>query len=314
MSEKLCLKWNDFQENINQAFRSLRSDSDFCDVTLACEDGQQIDAHKVILAASSPFFQTLLKRNKHPHPLIYMRGVKSEDLVAIVDFLYYGQANVYQDNIDSFLAIAEEVSLKGLAGKVKSTNEANATNQIKAEFNHRTDGSYEQNTTSETTDAIASNDSVPEYVTITDKEELEAKVISLKKSRRKVKSINEANETNHIKAEFNHSTDSFYEQNTTSETTDAIATNYSVPEYVTITDTEELEAKVKSMMEKSSNCLPNKTVKADMCTVCGKEGQGGSIKDHIEANHLEGVSLPCNFCGKTFRSRNRLRKHNASHH
>ena len=54
MSEKLCLQWNDFQENIKSAFGSLRKDNDFTDVTLACEDGQQVEAHKVILAASSP--------------------------------------------------------------------------------------------------------------------------------------------------------------------------------------------------------------------------------------------------------------------
>ena len=88
MSDKLCLKWNDFQENVNSAFGSLREDNEFADVTLACEDGQQVEAHKVILAASSPFFKSLLRRNKHPHPLIYMRGVRSEDLVAMVDFLY----------------------------------------------------------------------------------------------------------------------------------------------------------------------------------------------------------------------------------
>merc|ERR1712129_333538 len=96
MSEKLCLKWNDFQENINSAFGSLRNDTNLSDVTLACEDGQQVEAHKIILAASSPFFQKLLTKNKHPHPLIYMRGSKPEDLVAILAFLYYGEAKVYQ--------------------------------------------------------------------------------------------------------------------------------------------------------------------------------------------------------------------------
>ena len=118
MSEKLCLQWNDFQDNIKCAFGNLREDNDFADVTLACEDGQQLEAHKVILAASSPFFQKLLGRNKHPHPLIYMRGMKSDDLLAIVDFLYRGEANVFQENLDSFLAIAEELQLKGLMGKV----------------------------------------------------------------------------------------------------------------------------------------------------------------------------------------------------
>ena len=117
MSEKLCLQWNDFQENVKIAFGNLREDKDFADVTLACEDGQQLEAHKVILAASSPFFQKLLGKNKHPHPLIYMRGMKSVDMLAIIDFLYCGEANVFQENLDSFLAIAEELQLKGLMGK-----------------------------------------------------------------------------------------------------------------------------------------------------------------------------------------------------
>merc|ERR1712129_287775 len=112
--EKLSLKWNDFQKNAISAFGTLREDSEFADVTLACEDGQQVEAHKVILASSSPFFMNLLRRIKHPHPLICMRGLKSEDLVAILDFLYFGEANVYQENLDSFLAVAEELQLKGL--------------------------------------------------------------------------------------------------------------------------------------------------------------------------------------------------------
>ena len=50
MSEKLCLQWNDFQKNIKSVVGSLREGNDFSDVTLACEDGQQVEAHKVILA------------------------------------------------------------------------------------------------------------------------------------------------------------------------------------------------------------------------------------------------------------------------
>ena len=115
MTEKLCLQWNDFKDNVNHAFQSLRDDPDFADVTLTCEDGKQVEAHKVILASSSPFFKDVLKRDKHPHPLIYMRGLKSEDLVAIVDFLYFGEASVAQQNLDSFLSIADELKLVGLS-------------------------------------------------------------------------------------------------------------------------------------------------------------------------------------------------------
>ena len=109
MSEKLCLQWNDYQDNIKCVFAFLKTDKDFKDVTLVCEDGQQMEAHKVILASSSPLFQRMLTRNKHPHPLIYMRGMRFEELLAIMDFLYRGEASVFQDDLDLFLAIAEEL-------------------------------------------------------------------------------------------------------------------------------------------------------------------------------------------------------------
>ena len=114
--EKLCLKWNGFQENVSSAFGDCRKDREFADITLACEGGYQVEAHKVILASSSPFFSDLLRKNKHPHPLVFMRGLKSEDLEAIVDFLYCGEASVFQEHLDSFLVVAEELKLKGLTG------------------------------------------------------------------------------------------------------------------------------------------------------------------------------------------------------
>lgn len=112
LAEKLCLQWNDFKNNTIDAIERLREDNDFSDVTLACEDGQLMEAHKVILAVSSPFFRRLLKKIKHPHPLIYMRGIKSEDLMSIIDFLYRGEANVCQ-----------ELQLKGLTGQTNNDAE-----------------------------------------------------------------------------------------------------------------------------------------------------------------------------------------------
>ena len=62
-----------------------------------------------------------------------------------------------------------------------------------------------------------------------------------------------------------------------------------------------LDEKVRSFMQKSQNLAKRGNRRADMCTVCGKEGENTEIKNHIEANHLEGVSIPCNYCEKTFR-------------
>ena len=72
---------------------------------------------------------------------------------------------------------------------------------------------------------------------------------------------------------------------------------------------------VKSMMEKSENKCgnPNENRKADRCKVCGKEGKGRDIKDHIDENHIDVIALPCNICEKTFRSRHSLRVHHSRH-
>ena len=129
-SEKLCLQWNDFQNIVSSAFGDLKDNPDLTDVTLACEDGKQLEAHKMVLASTSPFFMELLKRNRHPHPLIYMRGIKSRDLIAMVEFLYKWEANVFQENLETFLALADEMRLKGLSRTDKPIQETTVCPQI----------------------------------------------------------------------------------------------------------------------------------------------------------------------------------------
>jgi len=113
-SEKFCLRWNDFEQNISSAFRDIRDEKDFFDVTLACDDDSQIQAHKVIIAACSPFFRNVLRKNSHQHPLLYLKGVKYKELVSVLNFMYMGEVNVAQDDLNSFLAVAEDLRVKGL--------------------------------------------------------------------------------------------------------------------------------------------------------------------------------------------------------
>ena len=113
-SEKFSLRWNDFQENTTTAFKNLRDDQQFTDVTLVSEDGQPMEAHKIILSATSSFFQNILKSSKHTHQLVYLEGFKEKELHSLLDFMYHGVADVYQDDLDLFLAKDEELQLKGL--------------------------------------------------------------------------------------------------------------------------------------------------------------------------------------------------------
>ena len=113
MSGKICLQQNDFKEDVLNMFKILKEDKDFADVTLACQDGKQVEAHKVILASSSQVFQNILKDNNHAHPVIYMKGICADDLLAIIDFIYCGQTSVQEEDLSDFLAIAEDLKLKG---------------------------------------------------------------------------------------------------------------------------------------------------------------------------------------------------------
>jgi len=128
-SEKFCLRWNDFESNISVAFRELREEKDFFDVTLACDDSQ-IQAHKVILSACSPFFRQVLKKNPHQHPLLYLKGVKYKELLSVLNFMYMGEVNVAQEELNSFLAVAEDLRVKGL-----TQNNAESGDKSKSEPN-----------------------------------------------------------------------------------------------------------------------------------------------------------------------------------
>ena len=114
--DRFNLKLNYFQENTTEAFQELVDDKDFSDVTLVCEDGSQLDAHKVILAVSSPVFKDLLKMNKHPHPLIFMRGLTSNILTELIRFIYLGKVQIIQRDLPTFLAVADELKIKGMEG------------------------------------------------------------------------------------------------------------------------------------------------------------------------------------------------------
>ena len=130
--EKFCLRWNDFENNISNAFKELNADKDFFDITLACAGGRQVQAHKLILSACSPFFKSILKKNPHQHPLVYLKGVQYEEILSVLNFMYHGEVNIAQENLTSFLAVAEELQVKGLTQNNVETSKPNTNNQAMA--------------------------------------------------------------------------------------------------------------------------------------------------------------------------------------
>lgn len=136
-SDKFCLRWNDFETNISGSFKDLRSQEEFFDVSLMCDKSElRVSAHKVILSACSPFFRSaLLHEVPHPHPVIYLRGIKPTDLKHILDFMYHGEVNVAQEDLNSFLAAAEDLQIKGLTQNDPPAKSSSSHQNVKTEPN-----------------------------------------------------------------------------------------------------------------------------------------------------------------------------------
>ena len=114
-TEKFALRWNDFESNICQAFKRLKDDRDLCDVTCVCEDDQEVEAHKVVLASCSQFFDKIFKKYKNKQVVLYLKGVSCHQLKSLMSFMYLGQVSVSQEELSSFLQAAEELQVRGLA-------------------------------------------------------------------------------------------------------------------------------------------------------------------------------------------------------
>ena len=124
MAEKFCLKWNDFNSNVSKSFGFLRNEDFLHDVTLVGDDYKQISAHKFVLSTCSQYFKNIFKNQRiqpYQHPLICLSGISSGDLNNILDYIYEGEVQIYQVDLDRFLDIAQRLKLDGLLANEDNT-------------------------------------------------------------------------------------------------------------------------------------------------------------------------------------------------
>ena len=88
---------------------------EFVDVTLVCDDQNQIRAHKVILSACSDFFRNILLKNAAvSQPFIFLDNVSFQDLENVISFMYNGETAIGQEDFSSFMRAAQRLRVKGL--------------------------------------------------------------------------------------------------------------------------------------------------------------------------------------------------------
>ena len=103
----ILLTCNNFYSRDQNYFRQLWNDKNFTDVTLATVDNQQIGAHKVILSFGSQLFRNILLNNPHQNPLLYLKDIRHKELEMVMKFIYLGQCDLEQCELEDFLATRE---------------------------------------------------------------------------------------------------------------------------------------------------------------------------------------------------------------
>ncbi|CAH2243463.1 jg9379 [Pararge aegeria aegeria] len=138
---QFSLRWNNYVTHVTEAFNALRFENDLVDVTLCC-DGGKIRAHKMLLSACSSYFRQIFKENPCQHPVIIFRNFKFEDLNAIINFMYHGEVNIFQEQLESFLITAELLEVKGLTDNAEDES---SNSQLRITDNNSLDLSSKSN-------------------------------------------------------------------------------------------------------------------------------------------------------------------------
>merc|ERR1719245_2576544 len=137
--DKWCLRWDQFDKNIREYFSSLRKDGRMFDVTLATEDGQQIQAHRIILSAGSKFFSDIFLNSHHSNILVYLKGIRIAQLESLIDFIYSGEAFITQEELKQFLEAGKELQVKGLQGELQGVQDTKEVEQTIDHYNNEDD-------------------------------------------------------------------------------------------------------------------------------------------------------------------------------
>ncbi|XP_044747915.1 longitudinals lacking protein, isoforms A/B/D/L isoform X2 [Coccinella septempunctata] len=116
--QQFCLRWNNHQSTLVSVFDTLLESGTLVDCTLAAE-GKYLNAHKVVLSACSPYFESLLSKHYDKHPILILKDVKFQELKAMMDYMYRGEVNISQDQLGALLKAAESLQIKGLSDNRK---------------------------------------------------------------------------------------------------------------------------------------------------------------------------------------------------
>ena len=123
----------EFEQERTKLFQCFLKEQSLTDVTLVNDDDLEISAHKVILSSISPVLRRIFERRPQDQPVLFLRGVKSDHLRALVDYIYTGEASIDVNNLNEFIQVGKDLKIVGLTDdddEEEASNDHNSPEKI----------------------------------------------------------------------------------------------------------------------------------------------------------------------------------------
>ena len=127
--DRYSFDWNTFQTHLQETQVELYNEKHFTDVTLVSDDMIQVRAHKTILSsASSVFKQLLMMHESTTNQILFLKGINHEELETLLQFIYLGEAKVYESRVELFVSALNDLGIKELNLKTEKRFEEKSDN------------------------------------------------------------------------------------------------------------------------------------------------------------------------------------------
>ena len=125
--EKYNLNWHAYSDHLREMLHEMMKSNELVDVTLVCDDKKQFKAHKIVLSACSSVFRRIIKDLPKNGSVIYLRGIQHQEMESILEYMYLGIATFYQERINEFLNVAQNLEIKEISEDAQIEDENSST-------------------------------------------------------------------------------------------------------------------------------------------------------------------------------------------
>ena len=317
--------------------QDMMTSDDFTDVTLVSDDKQSLKAHRNVLSACSPVFKSIFQiEAKNSHPVVYLRGIKYEEIESIIQFIYLGEAHFHEDRVNEFLLVAKNLEIKELYTEDGQPSSDNITaDQSKENKNPELKELCDEDSR-ETASVNTSADLTKENKILDDIKEESTETFD-KSNSSPLKCVN-IDDTSGSKFQCPQCDKSFTHKNSLKchmkYEHEGVRYSCNQCNYQAKTQSA-LRRHVKFVHEGAKfNCnqcdqqfsvhksltnhiqIVHEGIKLYVCDLCDKDftfTEKSSLTKHIQSKH-EGITYDCDHCDKTFSGQGNLSRHKQTQH